>query len=142
MRQRLDVASISLLAPAVRLDVFDALLGKPAGERGIRVLIANLTDAAERSDDTCSPYGHSLLYLVARSFEDRQETPLVGMEKHLVPALATRVWGERVRQLPCPGGRWDSSSAATRATTHGGLDDDAAVRDAVAAFIHDGMGGR
>jgi hypothetical protein len=142
LRQRLDVATISLLAPAVRLDVFDALLGNALVERRIRVLVANLTDAAERSDDTCSPYGHSLLYLVARSFEDRQETPLVGMEKHLVPALATRRWGERVRQLPCPGGRWDGASAATRATTHGGLDDDAAVRDAVAAFIRDGMGSR
>jgi hypothetical protein len=41
----------------------------------------------------------------------------------------------RVRQLPCPGGRFDFASAATRATTHGGLDDDEAVRDAVAAFI-------
>lgn len=142
LRQGLDVATVSLLAPAVRLDVFDTLLGRPAAERGIRMLMANLTDAAERSDDTCSPYGHSLLYLVARSFEDRQETPIVGMEKHLVPALATRAWGERVRQLPCPGGRWDGSSAATRATTHGGLDDDAAVRAAVVAFIQDGMGGR
>jgi pimeloyl-ACP methyl ester carboxylesterase len=135
LKQGLDVASISLLAPAVRLDLFDAQLGTAIEEREIPVLIANLTDAAERNDDTCRPYGHSLLYLVSRAFENEEETPLLGMEKHLVPALATRLSGARVRQLPCPGGRWDSASAATRATTHGGLDDDAAVRDAVVAFI-------
>jgi hypothetical protein len=32
---------------------------------------------------------------------------------------------------------WEGGSAATRATTHGGVDDDEAVRDAVAAFIRD-----
>jgi hypothetical protein len=135
LRQGFDVASIALLAPAVRLDLFDALLGEQIANRRIRVLIANLTDAAERADDTCKPYGHSLLYLVSRSFENHEETPLIGMEKHLVPALATRRWGVCVRQLPCPGGAWSQAAAATRATTHGGLDDDEAVRQAVAAFI-------
>jgi hypothetical protein len=72
---------------------------------------------------------------VSRSFEEHEETALLGMEKHLVPSLPTKSWGSLVRQLRCPGGMWDASSAATRATTHGGLDDDQAVRDAVAAFI-------
>jgi len=135
IKQGLNVASISLLAPAVRLSLFDTLLGSAIAERNIRVFVANLTDAAERNDDTCKPYGHSLLYLVARSFEEHEETPILGMEKHLVPALATKPWSARVRQLRCPGGMWDGASAATRATTHGGLDDDQAVRDAVAAFI-------
>jgi hypothetical protein len=135
LKQGLDVTSISLLAPAVRLSLFDELLGDAIARRGIRVLIANLTDAAERNDDTCKPYGHSLLYLVSRSFEEDEETALLGMEKHIVPSLATKAWSAHVRQLRCPGGMWDASSAATRATTHGGLDDDQAVRDAVAAFI-------
>jgi hypothetical protein len=51
------------------------------------------------------------------------------------PALATTLWNARIRQLPCLGGVWDARSAATRATTHGGLDDDAAVRQAVASLI-------
>ncbi|MBX9606730.1 MAG: N-acetylmuramidase domain-containing protein [Gammaproteobacteria bacterium] len=133
--QGLDLASLALLAPAVRIDLFQRLLGDQLSARQIPMLIANLTDAAERNDDTCRPYGHSLLYLVSRSFEDHEETPLLGMEKHLVPALATSEWSQRVRQLHCPGGRWDGSSAATRATTHGGLDDDEAVRQAVVDFI-------
>ncbi|MGE3849902.1 MAG: N-acetylmuramidase domain-containing protein [Gammaproteobacteria bacterium] len=133
--QGLELASLSLLAPAVRIDLFQRLLGNQLAAKQIPMLIANLTDAAERNDDTCRPYGHSLLYLVSRSFEDNDETPLLGMEKHLVPALAISDWSQRVRQLPCPGGRWDRSSAATRATTHGGLDDDEAVRQAVVDFV-------
>ena len=81
------MASISFLAPAVRIDEFDKLLGGHIAQHDIRVFIANLTDAAELSDDTCKPYGHSLLYLVSRSFEEHEETPLLGMERHLVPAL-------------------------------------------------------
>jgi hypothetical protein len=135
IRQGLNVASISLLAPAVRIDEFDKLLGGHVARRAIRVFIANLTDAAERNDDTCRPYGHSLLYLVSRSFEQNEETPLLGMERHLVPALASHRWSLNVQQLRCPGGMWAGGSAATRATTHGGVDDDHAVREAVASFI-------
>jgi hypothetical protein len=135
LKQGLNVATVSLLAPAVRIDEFDKLLGSQIAQRDIRVFIANLTDAAERNDDTCKPYGHSLLYLVSRSFEQNEETPLLGMERHLVPALASHRWSLNVRQLRCPGGMWAGGSAATRATTHGGVDDDQAVRDAVAAFI-------
>ena len=130
-----DLRSISLLAPAVRIDTFDRNLGAAIATKGIRMLVANLTDAAERTDGTCSPYGHSLLYLVSRSFEDHEETPLLGMEKHLVPALATHPWGAMVRQLPSPGLVYAEGSAATRATSHGGMDDDKALQDAVVAFI-------
>jgi hypothetical protein len=135
IQQGLEVASISLLAPAIRLDQFIRLLGDKIASGKVPILIASLTDAAERTDDTCKPYGHSLLYLVSRSFEGRDETPILGMEKHLVPALATSLGTARIRQLSCPGGLWDTTSGATRATTHGGLDDDSAVRDAVAAFV-------
>ena len=128
--------TISLLAPAVRLDLFDKNLGgQVAASKDIRLLVSNLTDAAERADDTCRPYGHSLLYLVSRSFEDHEETPLLGMEKHLVPALVTRPWGAKVTQLPSPGCIRKEGSRATRAITHGGMDDDEAVREAVAEFI-------
>ena len=135
LKRGLDVASISLMAPAVRLDTFDKLLGPAIAQRRIPVLLSHLTDAAERADDTCKPYGHSLLYLVSRSFEDHQETPILGMEKHMVPALPTRAWGAQLRLLRCPGESWAGGTGATRATTHGGLDNDTAVREAVTAFI-------
>jgi hypothetical protein len=137
LKSNFDLRSISLLAPAVRIDTFDKELGAAVAERGIRMLVANLTDAAERADGTCSPYGHSLLYLVARSFEDHEETPLLGMEKHLVPALATHPWGAMVRQLPSPGRIFAEGSAASRAVTHGGMDVDQALQDAVVGFIRE-----
>ncbi|MFC5579331.1 N-acetylmuramidase domain-containing protein [Lysobacter niabensis] len=133
--QGFNVASISLMAAAVRLDEFDRQLGAAISRQRIPVLLANLTDAAERADDSCKPYGHSLLYLVSRSFEGYKETPVLGMEKHVVPALPTHGWGAQVQQLRCPGFSWRPGGAATRATSHGGLDNDEAVRKAVATFI-------
>jgi len=135
LKQGFDIASISLMAAAVRVDEFDRQLGAAITGRRIPVLLANLTDAAERADDTCTPYGHSLLYLISRSFEGHKETPILGMEKHLVPALPTHAWGAHVQQLRCPGFNWHPGEAATRAATHGGLDNDEAVRRAVASFI-------
>ncbi|HRN60888.1 MAG TPA: N-acetylmuramidase domain-containing protein [Luteimonas sp.] len=131
----LGLKTMCLLAPAVRLDLFDEKVGPAIAAGGLRLMIANLTDAAERADDTCRPYGHSLLYLVSRAFKDNEETALLGMEKHLVPALVTHPWGERVTQLPSPGRIRREGSKATRAVTHGGIDDDEAVREAVMDFI-------
>lgn len=131
----LDLRTINLLAPAVRMDLFNEKVGPGIAKGNIRVLISNLTDAAERADDTCRPYGHSLLYLVSRAFEDHEETPLLGMEKHLVPALVTHPWGSAVTQLPSPGRIRQEGSKATRSVTHGGMDNDEAIRDAVAEFI-------
>jgi len=136
----LDVASISLMAPAVRMDVFDAALGEAIAKRRIPVLISHLTDAAERGDGTCAPYGHSLLYLVSRAFEEREETALLGMERYLTAALPTHAWGEHVRRLRTPGDVGTDGLSATAATTHGGVDDDAVVRAAVMRFIHGATG--
>lgn len=137
IRRGMDVATISLLAAAVRLDEFERQLGAAIACRNIPVLLANLTDAAERADSTTRPYGHSLLYLVSRAFEEHMETPILGMEKHVVPALPTRPWGAQVQQLRCPGFSWRAGEPATRATTHGDLDNDEAVRRAVSLFIKD-----
>jgi len=130
-----EVASISLMAPAVRLDLFDAQLGGALVQKRIPVFLAHLTDTTERADDTCSPYGHSLLYLVSRSFEDAVETPILGLEKHIVPALPTHAWGGNVRCLRSPGGLWAPGAKVTRATSHGGMDNDEGIREAVAQFI-------
>jgi hypothetical protein len=130
------VESLSLLAPALRVDDFDARLGKLVVREQIRTLVANLTDAAERSDGTCKPYGRSLLYLVSRSFEGKHdEVPLMGMEKHLVPAIATHAWGQQIARLSTPGATWRPNDPLTEAVSHGGVDDDQAVQDAVIRHI-------
>ena len=133
--EKLDIGSISLLAPAVRLDLFDRELGPVIVDKKIPVLLAHLTDAAELKDSTCKPYGHSLLYLVSRSFEDRTETPILGMERHLVPALVASEWGAQIRRLATPGFAYEPGGALTTATSHGGLDDDPVIQQAVIRHI-------
>lgn len=135
----LEVATLSLLAPAVRIDTFAERLGDPILKQKIRVLVANLLDVAERADSTCKPYGHSLLYLVSRAFEGgRGDVPLLGMEKHLMPAIAANPWGAQITHLGSPGIAYRPADPATQATSHGGMDDDVAVQDAVIRHIKGG----
>jgi len=135
LRKGFDVGSINLIAPAVRIDLFDEQLGQAIAQREVPVLIAHLTDTAEREDPSCAPYGHSLLYLVSRAYEDGVDTPILGLERNLIPAVVTEPWGSRLTRLASPGGAFEPGSPLTVATTHGGLDDDAAVQDAVIQHI-------
>lgn len=140
-----DLRSVSLLAPAVRIDEFDRTLGKAVLKTSTKLLVAHLTDAAERADPTCKPYGHSLLYLVSRSFEDKKETPLLGLERDLVPARATMPWGAQMMAVASPGSGIarlpsattldGSSSRQAEATTHGSMDDDKALQRLVFDLI-------
>lgn len=135
IERRLDVASLSLIAPALRVVDFDKSLGRFLVDRRLRVLVAHLIDSAERADQTCKPYGHSLLYLVSRAFEGEGEVDLLGMEKHLVAALPAHAWGAGVSRLGSPGASYRPNDALTTATSHGGLDDDTAVQDAIVRHI-------
>lgn len=131
-----EVASLNFLAPALRVEDFESRLGQNVLDNRIRVLVAHLIDSAERADPTCKPYGHSLLYLVSRAFEgDRGDVPLLGMEKYLIPALAAHHWGAQVSYLGSPGLHFRADDQLTAANSHGGLDDDIAVQDAVVRHI-------
>jgi len=142
-----DLRTVSLIAPAVRVDEFDRTLGKAVLKTGTRLLVAHLTDAAERADPTCKPYGHSLLYLVSRSFEDRKETPILGLERDLVPARATLPWGAQTITVPSPHPHIarlpsatlgdECSNRRTEATTHGSIDDDKALQRMVFDLIRE-----
>jgi len=142
-----DLRSVSLIAPAVRVDEFDAVLGSAIRKTSTRLLVGHLTDAAERADATCKPYGHSLLYLVSRSFEDRKETPILGLERDLVPARATLHWGDRMVVVPSPQAgvlRLPTATSlsalpgrSTEAATHGSLDDDPALQQRIFRLIRE-----
>ncbi len=129
------VASLSLLGPAVRVNLFDVQLAPMLRRDQVRVLVAHLTDAAERGDPSCPPYGHSLLYLVSRAFEAEADAAILGMEKHLVPAVVGHEWGASIRRLASPGAAFRPGDRLTVATTHGGLDRDRAIQDAVVRHI-------
>ena len=138
MKANLGVGTISLIAPAVRVDEFDKHLGPSIIRESISTLVVHLTDDAEQGDPTCSPYGRSLLYLVSRAFETLKDTPILGMEKHLVPAVVGHSWGTHVRRLAAPGAAFRLGDRLTTESTHGGLDDDFAVQEAVIRHIKGG----
>jgi hypothetical protein len=135
LRAGFDVGSINLLAPAVRVDLFGEQLGDAIARKKVPTLLAHLTDAAERDDPTCAPYGHSLLYLVSRAYEDHTDTPILGLERFLIPAVVTEPWGAQLTRLASPGGALRPGARIATATTHGSLDDDPAVQDAVVQHI-------
>lgn len=88
--QALPVASVTLLAPACPLE-FASRYFMTAIDAGAvpreRFWLHVLSDAAER-DDSVGPYGKSLLYLVARGFEQVRKTPLAGLQRTLDPAAS------------------------------------------------------
>ena len=79
------IKSLTLLAPACTLDLFEANIIKHLGKEVERFALFNLTDGVERDDSVGSVYHKSLLYLVSESFEQRHRAPLLGMEAFLNP---------------------------------------------------------
>ncbi|WP_396624781.1 N-acetylmuramidase domain-containing protein [Luteitalea sp.] len=135
VRRRLPLRTLSLIAPAVGVETFTAVAGAALEACEARLLVAHLTDAAERSDATCAPYGRSLLWLVSRVLEDEPGTPLVGLEAHLARAVLERAWGRRTTRLASPGGTVSEERRGTVATTHGSLPEDPAVLQAIITHI-------
>jgi hypothetical protein len=119
--------SVSFMAPAVRCDTFTAHVA-PLLKKGMvaRYQQFSLTAQAEEDDPTCGPYRRSLLHLVAESFEGGSRQPILGLEADARAALDG---------LPnttlhlAPGAR-------SKASTHGGFDDDETTLRQVIRFIH------
>ncbi len=78
----LEVRSLHYLAPAITVDLFKELIEPLVGSR-----VKTLTEFTMRRDfeldDAVGPYRKSLLYLVSRSFEDRAEMPILGLEESI-----------------------------------------------------------
>jgi hypothetical protein len=131
---RIPVASMALLAPALRTEEFEAeILPHLKRNGGIeRFAVFNLSDRREL-DDSCTAggvdvYHKSLLYLVSRALEERppgkSEAPLLGMERFLDSAGGERTLRQRIesRGGACvfsPAARQDTSRSD--ATSHGGF---------------------
>jgi hypothetical protein len=129
-----QVASMALLAPALRVDEFEHDILRHLGANGAvrRFAVFNLSDRREL-DDVCAArgvdvYHKSLLYLVSRALEKRapgqSEAPLLGMERF----FDRPVGGRTLRQeIDARGGECVFSPAAraanssSDATSHGGF---------------------
>lgn len=127
--QEWDFATVTFLAPAIRVDRFrERVLPWILAKRIGRYQHFHLTDYAEQQDPTTRPilgYSRSLLYLVSRSFEGGADVPILGMHKHF-PADVARLRSVRLFTAP---------SDLTRSTTHGGFDDDGATISTVIASM-------
>ncbi|MCW8193390.1 C1 family peptidase [Proteobacteria bacterium 005FR1] len=78
----LIINSCSLLAPAATNKLFETHYVPLLKSKVIKdLVIYNLTDQLEQDDHVAKVYGKSLLYLVARAFEESPVAPLLGMQK-------------------------------------------------------------
>lgn len=118
--------SVSFMAPAVRVDTFDARV-RPHLHSGAvqRYQQFHLTDRAEEDDTTCGPYRRSLLYLVSQSFEGGSATPVLGMQKYFdacAPALPRTT-------------AWVAPGPVSASSSHGGFDNDPGTIAQIVDFI-------
>jgi hypothetical protein len=142
----LSIASLALWAPACTIDFFkDYYLPAIAAGRIERFALFTLTDEVEQDDDCRRVYNKSLLYLVANAFEakpriwpiHKEGTPLLGMERFVEDDkdLQTLFSGKNAAWIRSPNERVVGQPTASRATTHGGFDDDRATVLATLARI-------
>jgi esterase/lipase superfamily enzyme len=151
------LASVTLWAPAVDMDTFiQAYVPALSSRQVARGALFTLTDSAEQDDHCLRIYNKSLLYLVARAFEQqprnwidrrlRQGTPLAGMARFIeakTPAdqalgyerVLKAIDNGRLDWVQAPNDRAQGHAAASRAKTHGDFDDDPATVQALIARV-------
>ena len=120
-----SVKTVTFLAPAVRVDTFEATL-LPLAEAGKieNLSIFTMDENHEKRDNTAGVYRKSLLYLVSRAFEAEKGAEILGVEEHLRGSGRTMAYlGDRSERLVLgPVTRGPRSS--TQATSHGDFDND------------------
>lgn len=131
--------TLHLLAPAIRTEAFRERLGPLVGEgRGIdHLTMFTMRRDFEEADHCGRIYRKSLLCLVSGALEPRRGQPLLGLES------SVRADAELQRLFGLGGGSgapgevvWSRTEAergrsASRATTHGGFDNDPATMESV-----------
>lgn len=146
----LKVTSVTLWAPACTVEFYRANI-LPSINKGIveDFAVFAMTDHAEQADNCAQIYHKSLLYLVSDAFEEflrqpwlgknpgktmkQSGEPLLGMEKWIQGELKPE---ERKWDLVLsPNAEPDGTPNASRATSHGGFDDDSATLRATLARI-------
>jgi len=141
--RKVPFESLSLLAPACTVGLFrEKLLWRIDGKRIKRLNLFNLDVVTEREDPTVPIYGKSLLHLVSDGFEERRDTPILGMERAIdgdAELASSLGLGAVLRQdievvfSPSEAGAPESLRAA--ATTHGGLSSDPVTLASLARLI-------
>lgn len=119
----LPVKTIQFMAPAATIALFKEKMLPLIRQKQIPVpVIYNLKDGAEKGD-TVGPYRKSLLYLVSNAFEQKRETPILGMDHFLTkdPQLKAIYNPRATCYKTSPG---VATSKECQSKTHGGFDND------------------
>jgi hypothetical protein len=134
-----QVRTLSLLAPAVRVDTFHELVTPRLG-KGIRDLaVFTMDDDTEQDDDCFTAYRKSLLYLVRGAFEPEYDARILGLQIAIdadekLRALFGRDGSPaRADLVFSPGAA--GPRAQSRSKRHGDFDNDAATMQSVARRI-------
>jgi hypothetical protein len=129
---RMTVRTFHLLAPACTTALFNAKLKDLIGQgKVIAALTMYTMSKSLELDDQAGPYKKSLLYLVSRSFETEQPTPVLGLEESVRQDLKLiRFFGlagseKRADLLFSKTAPNAPARSRTSSTSHGGFDDDA-----------------
>jgi len=128
--KKFRVKQLHFLAPAVTNALFDTQLAPLIGSRIDEALMFGLSREAERADNCAGAYRKSLLYLVSRAFEEKVDTPILGMEDfQRGDAKVENAFGRNIFLSPTePSTPLDSASTSR---THGGFDNDAPTMESV-----------
>lgn len=127
------VASLDLLAPAIRVDEFkQRIMKRTVLPKIAATTIFTMSQPFEERDTCIGVYRKSLLYLIRAALEDDQDAEILGLQECLRrdPDLAGLqvVWSQTV------GGGPRTTSCST---THGGFDNDRATMNSLARRILD-----
>ncbi|NQX12372.1 caspase family protein [Microbacteriaceae bacterium VKM Ac-2855] len=136
-----EIRTLSLLAPAVRVDTFQALVAPLLRNGGLgEVAVFTMDDATEQNDNCFTAYQKSLLYLVRGAFEAEYEAPLLGLQIAIdADADLRRLFGRdgtspaRADLVFSPGSAGPRSESGS--TSHGRFDTDPATMQSVARRI-------
>jgi hypothetical protein len=137
---QLPIETITLWAPACHLMLWEQFY-VPALKKGTakRFALYTLTDRAERSDHCARIYNKSLLYLVSHAFEKHARIPVPLIKRDGEPILGMEKFAKEntnLKQLRSSGvAEWilspnaepEGDLGASRASAHGGFDDDKAT---------------
>jgi len=140
-----DVRTVHLLAPAITTDLFKSSLMSLTGSgRPITHLTTyTMDDQHEQDDESLKPYGKSLLYLVSQAFEDKEATPILGLQKSLKGDLKLiRFFGlagtEKAADIAfSTTGEATPLNARSLSITHGDFDNDVATMTSVIRRVLD-----
>jgi len=131
----MSLESLSLMAPAVKIQTFDERVRPHLQSRAIkRFQQFHLSDRAEEDDPTCGPYRRSLLYLVSESFEGGTTTPILGMQKYFDPYAAS-LPKLKVHVSPSTPSPSRPGVPPVASSTHGGFDNDPGTKAEIVRFI-------